>query len=125
MYPRNNATPQAIAIGPVVQILDGAVQTSGVTVRIIPTGVAEADGTGTTSYSTDGIVYYTPVQSETDYTSFILIAKKTGCIPCSVTVVTTSSATFGKVVLSGETHTSAVIPTVTTLTGHTPQYCGS
>jgi hypothetical protein len=71
------------------------VQSSGVTVRIKPVGVAEADGGGTTAYSTDGVVLYTPTQAETNYTSFVLIAKKTGCIPASVTVVTTASATAG------------------------------
>ena len=95
MYPRNAASPEPIAIGPVVQISDGAVQTAGVTVRIKPVGVAEADGAGTTAYSTDGVVLYTPTQAETNYTSFVLIAKKTGCIPASVTVVTTASATAG------------------------------
>ena len=95
MYPRNAASPEPIAIGPVVQISDGAVQTAGVTVRIKPVGVAEADGAGTTAYSTDGVVMYTPTQGETNYTSFVLIAKKTGCIPASVTVVTTASATAG------------------------------
>ena len=116
MYARNHATPEKIAIGPVVQISDGAVQTTDCTVRIIPDGVAEGDGGGTTAYSTDGVVLYTPTQAETNYTSFLLIAKKTGCIPASITVVTTASATNGNVVLSGETHTSAVIPTVTTNT---------
>ena len=95
MYPRNAASPEPIAIGPVVQISDGAVQTAGVTVRIKPVGVAEADGGGTTVYSTDGVILYTPTQAETNYTSFVLIAKKTGCIPASVTVVTTASATAG------------------------------
>jgi hypothetical protein len=71
------------------------VQSSGVTVRIKPVGVAEADGGGTTAYSTDGVVLYTPTQAETNYTSFVLIAKKTGCIPASVTVVTSASATAG------------------------------
>jgi hypothetical protein len=97
MYPKNAASPEPIAIGAVVQISDGAVQTSGCTVRIKPIGVAEGDGAGTTAYSTDGIVLYTPTQAETNYTSFILIAKKTGCIPVSITVVTTSSATPGTV----------------------------
>ena len=78
-----------------VQISDGAVQTAGVTVRVKPIGVAEADGGGTTAYSTDGVVLYTPTQAETNYTSFILIAKKTGCIPASVTVVTSASNTTG------------------------------
>ncbi|MFO0201543.1 MAG: hypothetical protein ACK528_00265 [Alphaproteobacteria bacterium] len=95
MYPRNAASPEPIAIGAVVQISDGAVQTAGVTVRIKPVGVSEADGGGTTAYSTDGVVLYTPTQGETNYTSFVLIAKKTGCIPASVTVVTTASATAG------------------------------
>lgn len=115
MYPKNAASPEPIAIGAVVQITDGAVQTSGCTVRIKPIGVAEGDGTGTTAYSTDGIVYYTPTQAETNYTSFILIAKKTGCIPVALTVVTTSSATPGTVLLAPVTHTSAVVPTVSTV----------
>lgn len=116
MYPKNAASPEPIAIGAVVQISDGAVQTSGCTVRIKPIGVAEGDGGGTTAYSTDGIVLYTPTQAETNYTSFILIAKKTGCIPASVTVVTTSSATPGTVLLAPVTHTSATVPTVTNVT---------
>lgn len=121
MYPKNAASPEPIAIGAVVQISDGAVQTSGCTVRIKPIGVAEGDGGGTTAYSTDGIVLYTPTQAETNYTSFVLIAKKTGCIPVAITVVTTSSSTPGTVLLAPTTHTSAVVPTVSTLTGHTPQ----
>jgi hypothetical protein len=64
-------------------------------VRIKPIGVAEADGSGTTAYSTDGIVLYTPTQAETNYSSFILIAKKTGCIPASITVITSASTTTG------------------------------
>jgi hypothetical protein len=121
MYPKNAASPEPIAIGAVIQITDGAVQTTGCTVRIKPIGVAEGDGAGTTAYSTDGIVLYTPTQAETNYTSFVLIAKKTGCIPVALTIVTTSSATPGTVLLAPVTHTSAVVPTVTTLTGHTPQ----
>jgi hypothetical protein len=97
MYPRNAASPEPIGIGPVVQISDGAVQTAGVTVRIKPVGVAEADGGGTTAYSTDGVVLYTPTQAETNYTSFILIAKKTGCIPATVTIVTSESTVSGRV----------------------------
>jgi len=97
MYPRNAASPEPIAIGPVILIADGTVQTSGVTVRIKPIGVAEADGGGTTAYSTDGIILYTPTQAETNYTSFVLIAKKASCIPASITVITTASATPGTV----------------------------
>jgi hypothetical protein len=91
MYPRNAASPEPIAIGAVIQITDGAVQTAGVTVRVKPIGVAEADGSGTVAYSTDGVVIYTPTQGETNYTSFVLIAKKTGCIPVSATVVTSAA----------------------------------
>jgi hypothetical protein len=113
MYPRNNASPEPIAIGAVVQISDGAVQTSGVTVRIIPIGVAEDDGGGTVAYSTNGVVVYTPTQSETNYTSFVLIATKASCIPVAITVVTTASATPGTVLLAPVTHTNSVLPRVT------------
>ena len=100
MYPKNAASPNQVAIGAVVQISDGAVQTSGCTVRILPQGGAEGDGGGTTAYSTDGIVLYTPTQAETNYASFILIAKKASCIPVAITVVTTDSATAGRVNVS-------------------------
>lgn len=95
MYPRNAASPPRISIGAVVQISDGAVQTSDCTVRILSEGGAEGDGGGTTEYSTDGVVLYTPTQAETNYTAFVLIAKKTGCIPATITVVTTAGATAG------------------------------
>jgi hypothetical protein len=113
MYPKNAASPEPIAIGAVLLTADGAVQTSGVTVRIKPVGVAEADGGGTVAYSTDGIVIYTPTQAETNYTSFVLIATKASCIPASITVITTASATPGTVLLAPVTHTSAVVPRVT------------
>jgi hypothetical protein len=116
MYPRNAASPEPIAIGTVLLTADGTVQTSGVTVRIKPIGVSEADGVGTVAYSTNGVVLYTPTQAETNYTSFILIATKASCIPASITVITTASATPGTVLLAPVTHTSAVVPTVTNLT---------
>jgi hypothetical protein len=100
MFPKNSATPPQIAIGAVVQISDGSVQTSGCGVRILPFGGAEGNGGGTTAYSTDGVILYTPTQAETNYSSFILIAKKTGCIPATVTIVTTSTATPGTVVVT-------------------------
>lgn len=111
MYPRNSASPEPIAIGAVVQISDGAVQTAGCTVRIKPIGVAEGDGGGTTAYSTDGIVLYTPTQAETNYTSFILVAKKTGCIPVSITVVTSASSVPGRTMPADGSVTAAVIAT--------------
>jgi hypothetical protein len=100
MYPRNNATPPRIAIGAVVQIADGAVQSSGVSVVVRPEGGAESAGAGTIAYSAaSGVVYYTPTQAETDYTAFCVIAYKADCIPAQVTVVTTASSTAGAVEL--------------------------
>lgn len=121
MYPRNNASPERLAIGQVVLIADGTVQTSGVSIVVRPQAGAESAGGGTTAYGADGTVYYTPTQAETNYTSFVVIAYKASCFSASQTVITTASSTAGSVVLSGETHTGAVIPTVSTLTGHTAQ----
>jgi hypothetical protein len=99
MYPKNAAAPERIAVGPVVQISDGAVQTSGVTVSVAGQGGSEGGSAGTIAYSTGGIVLYTPTQAETNFTSFIVTAYKTGCIPAGVTVVTTESAIPGRVSL--------------------------
>ena len=74
MYPKNAASPERVEIGPVVLIADGTIQTSGVAVKVIPQGGAEASGGGTIAYSADGVVLYTPTQAETNYTSFVLIA---------------------------------------------------
>jgi hypothetical protein len=79
----------------VVQISDGAVQTAGVAVKVIPQGGSEASGAGTVAYSADGAVLYTPTQGETDYVAVVFVASKTGCIPATVTVVTSASATAG------------------------------
>jgi hypothetical protein len=117
MYPRNAASPERVSIGAVVQISDGAVQTSGVTVRVLPFGGSEADGGGTTAYSTDGVVVYTPTQAETNYTSFVLIAKKTGCIPASVTVVTSESSVSGRVYVQTNGDKTGYTATVSDKTG--------
>ncbi len=96
MYPRNAASPPRISIGAVVQISDGAVQTAGVSVAVRTEGGAETAGSGIVSYGTlSGIVYYTPTQAETNYTAFVLVAYKTGCIPIEKSVVTTASETAG------------------------------
>jgi len=95
MYPRNAASPPRISIGAVVQISDGAVQTAGVAVKVIPQGGSEASGSGTVAYSADGVVLYTPTQGETNYTAMVFVASKTGCIPATVTVVTSASETPG------------------------------
>lgn len=94
MYPINAASPQRLAIGPVVQISDGAVQTSGVSVKVLPQGTTASAGGGTIAYE-EGIVHYLPTQAETNYASFIVIAYKTGCIPACITVVTSASSTAG------------------------------
>jgi hypothetical protein len=117
MYPRNAASPERISIGPVVQISDGVVQTAGVTVRVLPFGGSEADGAGTVAYSTDGVVLYTPTQGETNYTSFVLIAKKTGCIPANVTVVTSESTVSGRVYVATNGDKTGYTATVSDKTG--------
>ena len=82
MYPRNSASLPRISVGAVVQISDGAVQTAGVSIVVRPEGGAETAGAGTLSYgATSGIVYYTPTQAETDFTAFVVVAYKAGCIP--------------------------------------------
>jgi hypothetical protein len=98
MYPRNAASPPRIAIGAVVQISDGAVQSSGVSVVVRPEGGNETAGGGTISYGgSSNVVYYVPTQAETNYTAFVVTAYKSGCVPVSVTVVTTESTTAGRV----------------------------
>jgi hypothetical protein len=101
----------------VVQISDGAVQTAGVTVRVLPFGGSEADGVGTVAYSTDGVVVYTPTQAETNYTSFVLIAKKTGCIPADKTVVTSESTVSGRVYVATNGDKTGYTATVSDKTG--------
>ena len=99
-YPRNAASPPRIAVGAVILIADGAVQTSGVSVVVRPEGGAESAGGGTIAYSAaSGVVYYTPTQGETNYTAFCVIAYKAACIPAQVTVVPTASDTAGVVAL--------------------------
>lgn len=97
MYPRNNVTPPRIAVGQVVQISDGAVQSTGVTITVRPEGASEASGGGTIEYGADNTVYYTPTQAETNYTAFAVIANKASCFSASVTVVTTATSVAGTV----------------------------
>jgi len=100
MYPRNAASPERIAVGAVVTIADGSVVTSGATVSVTKQGGSETGSAGTIAYSTGGIVFYTPTQAETDATSFIVTAYKASCIPASILVVTSASATPGTVNLA-------------------------
>lgn len=111
MYPINNASPLRVAVGAVVQISDGAVQTSGVSVSVTPQGGSPGAGGGTLSFGTGGTAYYLPTQAETNYTAFIIECYKTGCIPVSVTVVTTASGTAGRTMPADGSITAAVIAT--------------
>lgn len=99
-YPRNAASPLRIAIGAVVQISDGAVQTSGVSVAVRPEGAAESAGAGLVAYSAaSGVVYYTPTQAETNHTAICIIAYKAACIPAQVTLVPSASDVAGLTIL--------------------------
>jgi hypothetical protein len=62
-------------------------------------------------------VVYTPTQAETNYTSFVLIAKKTGCIPASVTVVTSESTLSGRVYVATNGDKTGYTATVSDKTG--------
>ena len=116
MYPRNAASPQRIAIGPVVLISDGTVQTATVSVKVMPQGAAASAGLGTIAYE-EGIVHYVPTQAETNYASLMLIAYKASCIPATVTVVTSASGVAGYAGLDWATINAAT--TAQGLTGTT------
>jgi hypothetical protein len=88
MYPRNNASPERIAIGQVILIADGTVQSESVVITVRGQGGSEGTGGGTTVYGGDNTVYYTPTQAETNFTSFTIIASKASCISSSMTVIT-------------------------------------
>lgn len=129
MYPRNSASPPRIAVGAVVQISDGAVQSSGVSVVVRVNGGAETAGGGTIAYgASSSIVYYTPTQAETDYTDFCVVAYKALCLPVSVTVITTASSVPGRTMPADGSVTAAVIAdnaidTATFATGTTIPRC--
>jgi hypothetical protein len=116
MYPKNAASPERISVGAVVQISDGVVQTSGVSITVTPQGGASGAGGGTTAYE-QGVVIYTPTQAETNYTSFIVTAYKTGCIPVAVTVVTVAGSTAGLASLAADQAVNATKIGGTTQTG--------
>ena len=125
MYPRNAVSPERIAVGAVVQISDGAVQSAGVSITVRGQGGAEAAGVGTLVHGASGIAYYTPTQAETDFTSYVVIASKAACLPVAQTIITTASTVPGNVILASATHTGAVVPSVTTVTGNVVGSVGS
>jgi hypothetical protein len=99
MYPKNAATPPRISVGALVQISDGAVQTTGASVGVTAEGGAEGAGGGTLACLASGVWTYIPLQAETNYSAFIVTVYKTGCIPATVTVVTTLSPTAGQAIV--------------------------
>jgi hypothetical protein len=94
MYARNNASPRPITIGAVVQISDGAVQTTGVSVKVRKDAESWAIGAGGLAVE-EGVWSYTPTQGETDCDALQIIVYKTSCYPNSMEVVFTSSSSFG------------------------------
>lgn len=96
MYPKNAASPERIAVGAIYLLADGTIQTTGASVRVMPQGGAAGAGTGTLDVdATSGIWHYTPAQSETNYTSFMVMVYKASCTSACATVVTTASTTPG------------------------------
>jgi len=74
MFPRNAATPPEIDLGQILQLSDGAIQTTGASVRVkIGTGAWGA-GAGTLSCdATSGIWTYAPTQAETNAAYLLLV----------------------------------------------------
>lgn len=120
MYPRNNAVPPIIDLGEIVLKADGTQQTTGASARVKIGTAAWGAAAGTLACdATSGIWTYAPTQAETNADYFIVAAYKTNCTSVSKTIITSNSATAGQVRLEGVTHTSAVIPTVSAVTGLT------
>jgi len=96
MYPKNAATPPEVDLGQMLQLSDGAIQTTGASVRVkIGTGAWGA-GAGTLACdATSGIWTYAPTQAETNAAYFIVGVYKSGCTALSKTVVTSISSTAG------------------------------
>lgn len=96
MYPRNAASPPTIDLGQMLQLSDGAIQTTDASVRVkIGTGAWGA-GAGTLACdATSGIWTYTPTQAETNDAFFVVGVYKSGCSALSKTVITSASATAG------------------------------
>lgn len=97
-YPRNSASPPTINVGEIYQLSDGAIQTSGVSVRVkIGTGSFAAGSGALACDTTSGEWYYTPTQSETNAETFIVTIYKASCTSASITVSTSASETAGYV----------------------------
>jgi hypothetical protein len=101
-YPRNAASPPIYDVGSLVQISDGALQTSGASARVkIGSGAWGAAAGSLDCDATSGIWTYVPSQAETDAESFILAVYKTGCISISRTIVPSANSTAGLAQVGG------------------------
>lgn len=98
MYPKNAASPPEVDLGQILQLSDGAIQTTGASVRVKIGAGAWGTGAGTLSCdTTSGIWTYAPTQAETNAAYFIIGVYKASCTALSKTVVTSISATAGYV----------------------------
>lgn len=99
-YPRNNASPPTVAVGSIYLIADGTIQTSGASVRVKTAGGDWGAGAGSLAYdATSGAIEYAPSQAESDGEWFMVAVYKASCTTATVTVVTSESATAGRVSL--------------------------
>jgi hypothetical protein len=106
-YPINSASPPVFDVGQVVQISDGAVQSTGVSVQVKTGTGSFGAGAGSLAYdSTSGIWAYTPTQAETNAKTFIVQIYKTGCYSASVTV-STDDGTANVTKIAGQTASAA------------------
>ena len=106
-YPINSASPPVFDVGQVVQISDGAVQSTGVSVQVKTGTGSFGAGAGSLAYdSTSGIWAYTPTQAETNAETFIVQIYKTGCYSASVTV-STDDGTANVTKIAGQTASAA------------------
>jgi len=95
-YPRNAASPPAIAVGVIYLLADGTIQTSGASARVKTGSGAWSAAAGTLACDTaSGVWTYSPTQGETNAESFLVAIYKASSTAAQVTVVTSASATAG------------------------------
>jgi hypothetical protein len=95
-YPRNSASPPAIAVGVIYLLADGTIQTSGASARVKTGSGSWGAAAGTLACDTaSGVWTYSPTQGETDAESFLVAIYKASSTAAQVTVVTSASATAG------------------------------
>jgi len=95
-YPRNAASPPAIAVGVIYLLADGTIQTTGASARVKTGSGAWGAAAGTLACdATSGVWTYAPTQGETDAESFLVAIYKASSTAAQVTVATSASATAG------------------------------